>query len=194
MVTSTEAIVVVCGLVAGFIFVSVFLEKNVSESSGKQRDDNESDSNSKSERQRNEQESKKDNASNQVRIFLCPTCSQKIKVSLPLRAEIGKCSNCSKRFCVKTDEYMNLYVTKYFESAEQKTQEPPLKTAEDCFLVLGLMVGSSSADIKLAYRTKMKGYHPDKVAHLGDKLKNVAELEAKRLNEAYALLKSLEYL
>jgi len=41
-------------------------------------------------------------------------------------------------------------------------------------------------DVKQAYRNLSLQYHPDKVAHLGPKLRAVAEEEMKRINEAYA--------
>jgi hypothetical protein len=50
--------------------------------------------------------------------------------------------------------------------------------------VLGLSPGASEQEIKCAYREKIKLYHPDRVSGLGDKLKIVAEQEAKKINAA----------
>ena len=44
---------------------------------------------------------------------------------------------------------------------------------------------ASEQEIKEAYRNKMKEYHPDKVANLGAKLRNLAEEESKEINRAY---------
>ena len=33
-------------------------------------------------------------------------------------------------------------------------------------------------------------YHPDKVAHLGEDLQNLATFKTKRINKAYVMLKS----
>ncbi len=68
-----------------------------------------------------------------------------------------------------------------------------ISTIDDCFAILELNNSASSDDIKLAYKRKMKEYHPDKVAHLGEKLKSIAELETKKLNLAYSMLRDAGY-
>ena len=50
---------------------------------------------------------------------------------------------------------------------------------------LGVAGDASEQEIKEAYRNKMKEYHPDKVANLGAKLRNLAEEESKEINRAY---------
>ena len=54
---------------------------------------------------------------------------------------------------------------------------------------LGLKPGASFAEIKAAYRKLSMKYHPDKVGHLGDEFKKVAEDKMKDLNVAYEYLK-----
>lgn len=51
--------------------------------------------------------------------------------------------------------------------------------------VLGISKGVTSEDVKKAYRKKSKEYHPDRVAGLGEKLKEMAESEMRDINEAY---------
>ncbi len=51
--------------------------------------------------------------------------------------------------------------------------------------VLGLKGKVSISDVKKAYRERIAEYHPDKVAHLGARLRAVAEDECKRINSAY---------
>lgn len=51
--------------------------------------------------------------------------------------------------------------------------------------VLGIPETSTLSEIKKAYREQMMMTHPDKVAHLSKKLQRAAELEAKKLNQAY---------
>lgn len=51
--------------------------------------------------------------------------------------------------------------------------------------ILGLKPGKTSDDIKNRYRELVMQYHPDRVAHLGPKLREVAEQEMKEINEAY---------
>lgn len=55
--------------------------------------------------------------------------------------------------------------------------------------ILGLIPGASAEEIKSAYRKLSMQYHPDKVAHLGEEFRRVAEEKMKELNEAYQHLK-----
>ena len=40
-------------------------------------------------------------------------------------------------------------------------------------------------DVKRCYRERMQEYHPDKVNSLGQKLRELADSEAKKINVAY---------
>ena len=55
----------------------------------------------------------------------------------------------------------------------------------DCYTVLGVSPDASVEAIKAAYREKVLQYHPDRVATLGPKLRELAESETKKLNAAY---------
>jgi DnaJ like chaperone protein len=56
--------------------------------------------------------------------------------------------------------------------------------------ILGLHPGSTSDEIKNRYRELVMQYHPDRVAHLGPKLREVAEQQMREINEAYDFFKS----
>lgn len=56
---------------------------------------------------------------------------------------------------------------------------------EQYYAVLGLEHGTDFALIKKAYRKLSMQYHPDKVSHLGDEFKGVAEEKMKEINAAY---------
>jgi DnaJ like chaperone protein len=57
--------------------------------------------------------------------------------------------------------------------------------------ILGLEPGASAEEIKSAYRKLSMQYHPDKVTHLGEEFRRVAEEKMKELNEAYQHLKKM---
>jgi len=54
----------------------------------------------------------------------------------------------------------------------------------DC-KILGVSPQASSEEIKKNYRELVKKFHPDKVAHLGDEFKELAEKKFKEIQEAY---------
>ena len=54
---------------------------------------------------------------------------------------------------------------------------------------LGVVKGAGFDEIKKAYRTLSMQYHPDKVGHLGEEFKRVAEEKMKEINAAYQFFK-----
>jgi hypothetical protein len=64
--------------------------------------------------------------------------------------------------------------------------------------ILGVTPEASVQDIRVAFMTRCKEYHPDRVAHLGKRLRLAAEEEFKQINLAYEVLKDpdrrLDYL
>ena len=53
------------------------------------------------------------------------------------------------------------------------------------YAVLGVSSSASLEEIHLAFRQPMREYHPDRVADLGDELRDLAEEKAKAISEAY---------
>ncbi len=56
------------------------------------------------------------------------------------------------------------------------------------FTILGVSSNASKEEIKTAYRNACKKYHPDKVHHLGEEFKKVAEEKMQKINESYSRL------
>ena len=56
------------------------------------------------------------------------------------------------------------------------------------FELLGLEKGAPFSQIKAAYRKLSMQYHPDKVRHLGEEFRKVAEEKMKEINDAYDIL------
>ena len=57
------------------------------------------------------------------------------------------------------------------------------------YATLGLEKGADMEEVKKAYRKLSMQYHPDKVRHLGDEFRAVAEEKMKEINVAYDFLK-----
>jgi hypothetical protein len=71
---------------------------------------------------------------------------------------------------------------------DRSSSTPPKSEANAELLfakVLGLNGRVTREDVKRRWRELTVQYHPDKVAHLGPKLREVAEQEMKAINEAY---------
>ncbi len=69
----------------------------------------------------------------------------------------------------------------------QKTQQSD--RAFDPYQILGIPMSSSRDTIRSAYRSRMTEYHPDKVAHLGEELQELAHQKVLEIQKAYQQLK-----
>jgi DnaJ-domain-containing protein 1 len=61
----------------------------------------------------------------------------------------------------------------------------PARPGPAWWVVLGLPQGASLAQVTAAYRDLIQKNHPDKVAHLSETIRRVAETETRRINAAY---------
>lgn len=66
----------------------------------------------------------------------------------------------------------------------------PAEDVNRYYEILGLSPGVDFEQVKKAYRKLSMQYHPDKVAHLGDEFRQIAEEKMKELNQAYQFLKN----
>jgi DnaJ like chaperone protein len=73
----------------------------------------------------------------------------------------------------------------------QQTAAASRDAAEQYYAVLGLEPGADMEAIKKAYRKLSMTYHPDKVRHLGDEFRKVAEEKMKEINAAYDYFKKV---
>ncbi len=64
-----------------------------------------------------------------------------------------------------------------------------IKDASSAYKILEVDANASNEDIKKAYKKLALRYHPDKVAHLGDDIRQSAEEKIKKINEAYDQIK-----
>ena len=70
-----------------------------------------------------------------------------------------------------------------------RTQTEASKASFDPYEILGIGASASGEEIQSAYRARMHEYHPDKVAHLGEELQQLAHQKALEIQEAYRLVR-----
>lgn len=68
---------------------------------------------------------------------------------------------------------------------KNRPQQPPQAPHE----VLGVKEEADWDEIHAAWRRLAKEYHPDRAAHLGPELRELAEKKFKQINQAYEILK-----
>jgi uncharacterized membrane protein YkvA (DUF1232 family) len=61
--------------------------------------------------------------------------------------------------------------------------------SRDPYVVLGVGRNASPEEIKSAYKSLANQYHPDKVLHLGEEFRELAEIRFKEIQKAYNELK-----
>lgn len=62
-------------------------------------------------------------------------------------------------------------------------------STDAAYKILEISSDASDEDVKKAYRTMAKKYHPDKVAYLGEDFRKVANEKFKKVNDAYEQIK-----
>lgn len=72
-----------------------------------------------------------------------------------------------------------------FNGNNTGTQSQFNNKTKNPYTILGINETASITEIKLAYRQLANKYHPDKVTHLGEEFKKLAEERFKEIQEAY---------
>jgi DnaJ-domain-containing protein 1 len=79
------------------------------------------------------------------------------------------------------------------EQRERSRRGPPPATPSegepDPYATLGVPRSAPQEAIQAAYRARMNEYHPDKVAHLGEELQQLAHRKALEIQRAYEQLR-----
>ena len=76
-----------------------------------------------------------------------------------------------------------------YKYGQQQQTSGRKSAADQYYAVLGLKPGADAATIKKAHRKLSMKYHPDKVQHLGEEFRLVAEKKMKEINAAYDFFK-----
>ncbi len=75
------------------------------------------------------------------------------------------------------------------QEKERPHREEQTPGRKDPYTVLGVNRGASQNEIKKAYLELANRYHPDKVVHLGEEFREMAEMRFKEIQGAYQELK-----
>ncbi|MCF8056020.1 MAG: DnaJ domain-containing protein [Desulfocapsa sp.] len=86
-----------------------------------------------------------------------------------------------------TDYDTRTIKAKYKYGRQQQTTRSQGGT-DQYYAILGLEPGADMDSIKKAYRKLSMKYHPDKVIHLGEEFRSIAEEKMKEINAAYDFL------
>ena len=73
--------------------------------------------------------------------------------------------------------------------SDSKEEKAPFTGVKDPYIVLNVDRGASRKEIREAYLGLANQYHPDKVLHLGEEFKELAENRFKEIQSAYEALK-----
>jgi hypothetical protein len=132
-------------------------------------------------------ESAHSNSAAEHQIISCQVCSQKLRI--PARPTVASyhCPGCRASFSATFDGRVCSLLFK--ASRDDEAQQARPITVEDAYALFGANPLTPWEIIETERRRLIQQYHPDKVAALGLKLRALAELEAKRINTAYDLLR-----
>lgn len=76
------------------------------------------------------------------------------------------------------------------EDEHETDREDTTSVPKDPYSVLGIPRGAGPREIKEAYLRLANQYHPDKVTHLGEEFRELAEIRFKEIQAAYQELRS----
>lgn len=91
--------------------------------------------------------------------------------------------------------YLRRYTRNYMADPERGGAGPEIpdrdtsSVVNDPYSILEVSQGASQDEIQTAYRARMREYHPDKVAHLGEELQKLAHERTVEIQQAYQHLR-----
>jgi DnaJ-domain-containing protein 1 len=77
----------------------------------------------------------------------------------------------------------------YTEECESSLEMSMPMTLDRAYRLLEVTPASTRAQIKAAYRRKVSHWHPDRLAHRGEEIRQLATRQMAAINEAYRLLR-----
>jgi DNA-directed RNA polymerase subunit M/transcription elongation factor TFIIS len=124
-------------------------------------------------------------------IISCQKCGQGLRIELNQEQRALRCPTCKASF---TTAYKDGVLSVVFEgtkpdSGKTQNEQPLIMTLGDAYQLFNSDNATEWEEIELTRRRLIQQYHPDKVAALGPKLRDLAEMEVKRINIAFDLLR-----
>ncbi len=101
----------------------------------------------------------------------------------PLESELRQAREIAKVLEISPYDQRTIEAKYTYRQRQESASAATLE--EQYYAVLGLEKGAGFDEIKKAYRKLSMQYHPDKVGHLGDEFRGVAEEKMKEINVAY---------
>jgi len=96
----------------------------------------------------------------------------------------GSVSEAEQRVISKIRDYMRISDSDY-----KSIEAMFISQTDSAYKILEIDPASSDEDVKKAYRRMAMKYHPDKVSHLGEDFKKVANEKFRKVKEAYDKIK-----
>lgn len=129
----------------------------------------------------------KSNFAYEPRLILVELIFQIIHTKSPIAQDEVRVAREIAAFLQISDYDLRTIEAKY-NYRQHQSQANSANTASRHYATLGLEPGASKEEIKKAYRKLSMQYHPDKVRHLGEEFRSVAEEKMKEINVAYDFL------
>lgn len=115
----------------------------------------------------------------------CRSCQTSLRIPVSPNKVAYTCPTCKSEF--ETSFRDGILQVIWAETSEPESATTPMSEA-DARELLGVGATADFQTIKAAWRKACQQYHPDKHQGLPERLRRAAEVEMKRINEAYRLL------
>ena len=132
-------------------------------------------------------------------LFSCFQCGGTLRIRLSQTDATFRCPKCRAEFrATKAGDAplvfvvvpdMSQFTSRASDTSARRKREIPREVLV-ALSAFGLEEVATFEQVRSAYRELVKGYHPDKVAHLGPDLRRVAEAKTKEINLAYRVLET----
>jgi len=76
-----------------------------------------------------------------------------------------------------------------YRARPERPPPPVAPAADDPYALLGVDPRASNDELEQAYRRRMSEYHPDRVASAAKEIRDMADLRAREINQAYDRIK-----